>query len=91
MLDYDAPATVRSDPGAGHKHPPTPRLGADDVFSPAGGPEGEEGSWAMAEQALHGQLLTFEQVSEQVLATLAEQMPLGLWAITRSDGERQLF
>jgi len=45
----------------------------------------------MAEQALHGQLLTFEQASEQVLATLAEQMPLGLWAITRSDGERQLF
>ena len=40
---------------------------------------------------LEGEPLTFEQASERVLATLQSQMPLGLWAITQRQGERQLF
>ena len=38
-----------------------------------------------------GSLLTFEQASARVLATLNEQLPLGLWAITRRDGHQQVF
>lgn len=36
-------------------------------------------------------LLSFEAASARVLSCLQEQLPLGMWAITRRDGEEQVF
>lgn len=36
-------------------------------------------------------LLSFEQATAQVVATLQDQLPMGLWAVTRRDGDEQVF
>ncbi len=36
-------------------------------------------------------LLTFEQATARVVATLQDPLPLGLWAVTRRDGDQQVF